>query len=68
MGCVHGDGQGDEGKALEEKLFDRLWDETVVRIRALKVRIRRDGTLPMDGVVGVGGAASVWGMRKGCWN
>lgn len=62
---MHGDGQGDEGKALEEKLFDRLWDETVVRIRALKVRVRRDSTLPVDCAVGVGWAVWVWGMRKG---
>ncbi|GAB5036192.1 ubiquinol-cytochrome c chaperone [Nannochloropsis oceanica] len=29
--------EGEEGKVLEEALFDRLWDETTARIRALKV-------------------------------
>jgi hypothetical protein len=28
--------QGEEGKVLEEALFDRLWEETTNRIRALK--------------------------------
>ena len=35
--------QGDEGKVLEEAVFDRLWEETTARIRALKVRERDTG-------------------------
>ena len=30
--------QGEQGKVLEEALFDRLWEETTARIRNLKVR------------------------------
>lgn len=29
--------QGEQGKVLEEALFDRLWEETTARIRGLKV-------------------------------